>query len=75
MKKIIIIITSLILINLISIPIYANTDTEETELTKEELEQIIETATTLEKLPNINSRNAIIYDRTSRDNTIWKKRK
>lgn len=75
MKKIKLIIIFILLINIITIPVYANTDTEETELTKEELEQIVETATTLEKVPNINARNAVIYDRTSRYNIIWKKRK
>ena len=73
MKKIILFITLLILINFISIPIYANT--EEADITKEELDQILETAVTLEKVPNINSRNAIVYDRTSRNYTVWKKGK
>ena len=48
---------------------------EWTELTQEELNQILETATSLEKAPNINSRHAIVYDRVSRSDIIWEKGK
>ncbi len=75
MKKLILIITWILLINFIAIPVYANTDTEEIELTQEELNQILETATSLEKAPNINSRHAIVYDRVSRSDIIWEKGK
>lgn len=75
MKKIKLSIIWILLISFIMIPVYANTDTEETSLTKEELDQILETASSLEKAPNINSRHAVVYDRTSRSSIIWKKRK
>lgn len=72
--KTILIILLIIFINFTAIPVYANTEIEENEITKEELDEIIETASNLEKVPNINARNAVIYDRTSRKNYIWKKR-
>lgn len=75
MKKIILIVTCILLINFMVVPVYANTDTEEAELTQEELNQILETASSLEKAPNINSRHAIIYDRVSRRNHIWEEGK
>ncbi len=75
MKKIFVIVILIILVNFTVNPIYANTEAEETDLSKEELDEILETASNLEKIPIINSRHAIIYDRISRKSYIWKKRK
>lgn len=65
----------IVLVNFTVMPVYANTEADEIELSKEELDEILETASNLEKTPTINSRHAIIYDRTSRRSYIWKKRK
>lgn len=72
MKKIRLIIIWILLMSFIMIPVYANT---EESWSKEELDQILETASSLEKAPNINSRHMAIYDRTSRSSYIWKKGK
>lgn len=54
------------------IPIYADDEIEEIDISKQEIEEIRETAVDVTKIPTINSRYAIIYDRTSRKNFIWK---
>ena len=72
MKKIRLIIIWILLMSFIMMPVYANT---EESWSKEELDQILETASSLEKAPNINSRHMAIYDRTSRSSYIWKKGK
>lgn len=64
----------IILINII-IPVYADDESEEASVTQEEIEEILEATTEASEIPTINSRNAIIYDRTSRYSDIWKRRK
>ena len=63
-----------ILIIGIILPIYADDELDENNITEEELHEIVETATNTTNTPIINSRNAIIYDRTSRRNIIWERR-
>ncbi len=58
----------IILINLLTIPVYADDEIEEDNLTKEDITQM---SAKVEKVPTINSRNAIVYDRTSRRSYIW----
>lgn len=55
--------------------VYADDETEESAITWEEIEEIKETAADVNEIPQINSRNAVIYDRTSRSSYIWKRRK
>ena len=55
--------------------VYADDEIEETSITQEEINEILETAVEADETPIINSRNAVIYDRTSRKNLIWKERK
>ncbi len=73
-KMIIGIIIFIIVLNIMN-PIYADDELEETSITLEEMEQIIEATSNIEEIPIINSRNAVIYDRTSRKSIIWKTRK
>ncbi len=47
-------------------PVYADDELEEVDVTLEEIEQILETTADITEVPNINSREAIIYDRASR---------
>lgn len=71
MRKIIsMVIIVIICINII-IPVYADDEIEEANVTQEEIEGILETTTEIEDAPTINSKNAIIYDRVSRRNNIW----
>ncbi|MCI9366068.1 MAG: hypothetical protein HFJ54_05920 [Clostridia bacterium] len=53
--------------------VYADDEIEETDVTPEEIEQILEATTEAIDIPVINSRNATIYDRKSRESIIWKK--
>ena len=55
--------------------VYADDEIEESDITWEEIEEIKETAADVNEIPQINSRNAVIYDRTSRSSYIWKRRK
>lgn len=72
MKKIMTIITILIVILNICIPVYADDEDENLENNNEIKENIVEASTTADKTPTINSRSAIIYDRTSKT-IIWGK--
>ena len=54
----------------IIIPIYADDEVEESNITEEELKKIIETKAETTEIPIINSKNAIIFDRTSRRSII-----
>ena len=71
-KKLCIIITMILTLNIIT-PIYADEEINDINISDEELNEIIETATSAISVPTINSRNAILFDRTSRHNTIWKR--
>lgn len=77
MKKVKILIYFLIFVILvnISIPVFADNEQEEASLTQAEIKDLLETGTDLEKEPKINARNAVIYDRASRESDIWKKGK
>lgn len=55
--------------------VYADDEIEEVDVTLEEMGEILEAATGIEKVPTINSRYAIIYDRTSRRSFVWETRK
>ena len=66
-----IILILLIIINICYPVIYAD-DEEEEELNANELQEIIETSTEPTKEPIINSKSAVIYDRTSKK-IIWGK--
>ncbi|MCI8361745.1 MAG: hypothetical protein HFJ41_01055 [Clostridia bacterium] len=72
MKKILkIILISLILINICIPTIYAD-DEEEEELNEIELQEIVESATKPTVEPILNSKSAIVYDRTTKK-VIWGK--
>lgn len=62
----------IIIINLV-IPVYADDETEDIGITIEEIKEILETSAATTEVPSINSRNAVIFDRTSRQCFIWKK--
>ena len=72
-KTLIIIAIFVMVMNLI-IPVYADDEIEQEEITKEEINEILETTADVADEPIINSRYAVIYDRTSRNYFIWKKR-
>lgn len=55
----------IVIINLI-IPIYADDEIEESGITPEEMDKILEAATDASDIPTINARNAVIYDRIAR---------
>ena len=55
--------------------IYADDEIGEVDITKEEIDAILEASSDVNDIPVINSRNAVIYDRLSRKNIIWKERK
>ena len=65
MRKFFLTIIIFILVIGVIVPIYAD-DVEENNITDEELREIVETMANTINAPVINSRNAIIYDRTSR---------
>ena len=62
------IIICITIINLV-IPVY---ETEDIGITIEEIREILETSADTTEVPLINSRNAVIFDRTSRKCFIWK---
>lgn len=70
-KRIFLILLTFILIIGMINPIYADDEIEETSISQEEIDEILETAIDVSKIPTINSRNAVVYDRTSRKNPIW----
>ena len=74
-KRIIISIVLFISLLQCVISSYADDEIEEIDISKQEIEEIRETAVDITKVPTINSRYAIIYDRTSRKSFIWKTRK
>lgn len=61
----------IIIINLV-ISVYADDELEETSISQSEIEEILETTVDASKIPTINSRNAVCYDRTTRKSFIWK---
>ncbi len=63
-----------ILISMLN-PVYADDEASEESITEEEIEEILNASTELDTIPTINSRNAVVYDRTSRRSFIWKGRK
>lgn len=70
LKMLIVII--IVITNSIGI-VYADDEISEDSMSKKEIEDIIETTTSINDIPNINSRHAIIYDRASRYCIIWKR--
>ena len=56
-----------------NILVYADDELEDA-VTEEEIEEILQTAADITDIPVINSRHAVIFDRTSRKSIIWKKR-
>lgn len=59
----------------VQIPVYADDNLEE-DMDSYEINGFIEeVGAEVQKMPDINSRYAAIYDRTSRSSFIWKKRK
>lgn len=74
LKGIIFLIIFITIIN-IAIPVFADDEIEETGITIQEIEEILEATTDIEEIPKINSRNAVIYERISRKSFIWKARK
>lgn len=72
-KKLITILVSFIIVINLVFPIYADDEIGETDISKDEIENIIETAAEETKIPSINSRYAVIYDRTSRKSFIREK--
>ena len=73
-KKFLCFMIFVIIINFSSL-VYADDESEEKNVTVEEIEYILETVSEIEDIPTINSRNAVVYDRTSRSSNIWKRRK
>lgn len=72
MKKILkIILILLILINMCVPTIYAD-DEDDEELNETQLQEIVETSSKVSKEPILNSKSAIIYDRTTKK-VIWGK--
>lgn len=58
-----------------SVKVFADNDVEE-ELNAGEIEELVKTVVAdTEKMPNINSRHAVIYDRSTRQSVVWEKRK
>lgn len=74
-KKMLVILTTFILATNIILPIYADDENDELDISSEEVEELLETAANLTEIPTINSRYAIVYDRTSRRNPFWKRGK
>lgn len=73
MKKLLkIILILLILINMCVPTIYADDEDDDDTLNQIELQQIVESATTPSEEPVLNSKSAIIYDRTTKK-VIWGK--
>lgn len=72
MKKIVSILAILILISNICVPVYADDEEENLENDAEIKENIVEASAEVDKTPKINSRAAVIYDRTSKT-VIWGK--
>ncbi len=70
-KFISVIIICITIINLV-IPVYADDEIEDIGITIEEIREILETSADTTEVPLINSRNAVIFDRTSRKCFIWK---
>lgn len=73
--KIIWILSIFIIVLSFTFSIYADDEIGEIDITKEEIEEILEASSEVNDIPIINSRNAVIYDRISRRSAIWKKRK
>ena len=71
--KMFLFIVAFVIIFSINYQVYADDETEETTITWEEIEEIKEAAADIDEIPKINSRNAVIYDRTSRSSYIWKR--
>lgn len=67
-----VIIICITIINLV-IPVHADDEIEDIGITAEEIKEILETSATTTEVPLINARNAVIFDRTSRQCFIWKK--
>lgn len=72
MKKLINILTILIIIFNICMPVYADDEDESLDNDIQIKENIVEASTIVDKTPKINSRAAVIYDRTSKT-VIWGK--
>lgn len=73
-KIICILLVFIIIINL-NFYVFADDEIDEMSITKDDIEQFVEADVNLIKAPTINSRKAVIYDRISRKNFIWKRRK
>lgn len=68
----------LLLITVISIcrPVYAENLNADEEMNTDELTEYMNTALTdIEEMPKINARHAVVIERETRKNTIWKKRR
>lgn len=73
--KLLCIIISFITILNFTLFTYADDEIGEIDVTKEEIEEILQASSDLNNIPVINSRNAIVYDRISRKSIVWEKRK
>lgn len=71
--KMFLFIVAFVIIFSINYQVYADDETEETTITWEEIEEIKEAAADIDEIPKINSRNAVIFDRSSRSSYIWKR--
>ena len=72
LNKIKYIITSVIVLSFIM----TTTTLANDELQIEEINSLVEdVGANIKEIPTINSRHAVVYDRTSRESTIWEKRK
>jgi len=71
-KSIVINILIFILLLQFNAKTYADDELDEINISEQEIEEIRETAIDVTKIPTINSRYSIIYDRTSRKSFIWK---
>ena len=76
MKKKIFILSLILILLFVPITVVNGDDEiEEMSVSQSEIENIVEATTDASKIPTINSRYAVIYDRVSRKSTIWKRRK
>lgn len=64
------IIVFILLFNL-NVSVYADDISEEIDVSVEELEEILEATAEVTKIPTINSRNAVVYDRKTRKGALW----
>lgn len=74
-KKVFIFIFVFLTILLKAVCVNADDEIDEISVSQNDIKNIVEAATDVTKIPTINSRYAVVYDRISRKHLIWKTRK